>query len=84
VVPLFQWAQGVCLEFDAIHDALFIDRMLFGQAIKVIYSEKRPVLNVIDIGEPKEYQKALLTKSTHWCYEEEWRIIKTPGEGGPK
>jgi hypothetical protein len=71
------------LEFDAFHDALLANRMIFGQALKVLYSEERPVLNVINIGEPREYQKALLTKSTHWEYEREWRVIKTPGEGGP-
>ncbi|HEX9883282.1 MAG TPA: DUF2971 domain-containing protein, partial [Desulfobaccales bacterium] len=75
--------RGVCLQFDPINDALLANRMLFGQALKVIYSEKRPVLNIIDIGKPKEYQKALLTKSNHWDYEKEWRIIKTEGEGGP-
>lgn len=75
--------KGLCLEFDAIHDALFSHRMLFGQSIKVIYSDERPVLNIIDIGDPIEYQKALLTKSNHWDYEKEWRIIKTEGEGGP-
>jgi hypothetical protein len=74
--------KGVCLEFDAIHDATFSNRILFGQAIKVIYRDERPVVNIINIGEPQEYQKTLLTKSKHWEYETEWRVIKTPGEGG--
>lgn len=76
--------RGLCIEFDAIHDAATSGRMLFGQALKVNYSvELRPTVNVMDIGEPEEYQKALLTKSNHWEYEQEWRIIKTEGEGGP-
>lgn len=75
--------RGLCLQFDAISDARLGDRMLFGQAIKVIYSEERPICNIYKIGQPKEYQKALLTKSNHWEYEKEWRVIRTPGEGGP-
>lgn len=75
--------RGLCIEFDAFHDAAFAKMMLFGQALKVNYSEERPVLNLMNIGEPEEYQKALLTKSDHWDYEAEWRIIKIKPEGGP-
>jgi len=75
--------RGLCVEFDAIIDAAFSGMMLFGQALKVNYREERPTLNVMAIGQPTEYQKALLTKSNHWDYEEEWRVIKTEPEGGP-
>lgn len=75
--------RGVCLEFDAINDAVYANRMLFGQAIKVIYSKRRPVFNIFNIGEPVEFIKAFLTKSDHWKYEKEWRVIKIPDEGGP-
>ena len=39
-------------------------------------------MNVFNIGQHEEYQKSLLTKSNHWEYEQEWRVIKTPNEGG--
>ncbi|MEJ2671534.1 MAG: DUF2971 domain-containing protein [Deltaproteobacteria bacterium] len=75
--------RGLCLEFDPAIDAQFANRYLFGSSLQVIYSEERPVFNVAHIGKPREYQKALLTKSIHWRYEKEWRIIKTSLEGGP-
>lgn len=76
--------RGVCIEFDAFLDAATSRMMLFGQALKVNYSEElRPSVNAVEIGQPAEYQKALLTKSSHWNYEKEWRVIKTEGEGGP-
>ena len=31
----------------------------------------------------KEYRKLVLTKSSHWKYENEWRIIKNEQDGGP-
>ncbi len=76
--------RGLCIEFDAFADAAFSKMMLFGQALKVDYSEElRPTINVFDIGQPEQYRNALLTKSSHWAYEEEWRIIKVKPEGGP-
>lgn len=75
--------RGLCIEFDPILDAAISEMMLFGQALKVNYGEERPTVNVMAFGQPKEYQKALLTKSNHWEYEEEWRVIKTEPEGGP-
>jgi hypothetical protein len=75
--------RGLCIEFDAILDAAISEIMLIGQALKVNYGEERPTVNVMEFGLPKEYQKALLTKSNHWEYEKEWRVIKTELEGGP-
>jgi len=75
--------KGVCIEFDAFMDAAFSGTMLFGQALQVNYKDDRPVVNIMEIGTPVEYQKALLTKPTHWDYEKEWRIIKNEDEGGP-
>ena len=37
----------------------------------------------MDITKAEEFQKALLTKSSHWAYEEERRILKMNTEGGP-
>ena len=75
--------KGLCLEFETIIDAMHAYSMLFGSAIEVTYSEERPILNILKRGEPMEYQKALLTKSNHWNYEKEWRIVNSPAEGGP-
>ena len=76
--------RGLCLEFDAFKDAAINKAILFGRALKVKYSKEiRPTVNVMELGEPEEYQKALLTKSSHWDYEKEWRIIQTEPEGGP-
>ncbi|MBI4795800.1 MAG: DUF2971 domain-containing protein [Deltaproteobacteria bacterium] len=79
--------KGLCIEFDPILDARIGGMILFGQALKVIYSEERPIVNVMAFvmasDQPTEYKKALLTKSNHWEYEEEWRVIKTEREGGP-
>ena len=75
--------RGLCIEFDALLDGALSKMMLFGQAIKVNYSQVQPILNVFNIGQPQEYQKALLTKSNHWEYEREWRVIKIQNEEGP-
>jgi hypothetical protein len=70
--------RGLCLEFDAS-----TEETLFWEAFKVIYQEDYPTVNIMDIGKAEEFRKALLTKSTHWKYEEERRILKTKQEGGP-
>lgn len=70
--------KGMCIEYDASQEGT-----LFSEAFKVIYQENYPIVNVMDIGKPKEFSKAFLTKSIHWEYEQEWRILKTPEEGGP-
>lgn len=75
--------RGLCIEFDAILDTKIMETMLVGQALKVNYGEERPTVNVMEFGQPKTYQKALLTKANHWEYEQEWRVIKTELEGGP-
>lgn len=69
--------KGLCLEFDPTKEIT-----LFGQALKVRYSYDYPSVNIINIGEPEEFRKALLTKSKHWEYEQEWRIVKPKDEGG--
>jgi hypothetical protein len=72
--------KGICLEFDTTKD-----KRLFGQALNVDYSktDEYPIVNIMDVDNPKEYHKALLTKSNHWTYEQEWRILKPIEEGGP-
>jgi hypothetical protein len=72
--------KGLCLEFDTTKEI-----MLFGQAFKVNYSNEYPSIDVIKIavGKGNEYRKAVLTKSKHWEYEQEWRILKPKSLGGP-
>jgi len=70
--------RGVVLEYDTNKEY-----SLFWEALDVQYNEEYPVVNIMEIGEPEEYRKLLLTKFIQWEYEKEWRIIRTPGEGGP-
>jgi hypothetical protein len=70
--------RGICIEFDAAKGI-----SLFGQALEVHYAEEYPIVNTMDFGNPEEFRKALLTKSNHWEYEREWRILKTAHNGGP-
>lgn len=72
--------KGLCLEFDTTKEI-----MLFGQALKVNYSDEYPSIDVIKIavGKEDEFRKAVLRKSKHWEYEQEWRIIKPKTIGGP-
>lgn len=66
--------KGICLEFDG-------QTTLMGHALKVQYSQKRvPIMAYYDDKETS-MTKALLTKSLHWAYEEEWRLINF--ETGP-
>jgi len=81
---LLMWAhysdshRGLCLEFRASEEGSF-----FWEVFKVIYQDDYPVVNMMRVGEPEEFRKALLTKSAHWSYEQEWRILKMEDEGGP-
>ncbi len=76
---LLMWAHyasahtGLCIEF---RDLGFISR-----ALEVTYSNQYPTLNRIIEGDLACQEKMLLTKSSHWKYEEEWRIIDY--EDGP-
>jgi hypothetical protein len=55
------------------------DRILpkFGIKVnRVTYSEQRPKMNVLDDSEREEkYRETLITKSTEWTYEREFRVI---------
>jgi hypothetical protein len=81
---LLMWAhysnahRGLCLEFDAS-----TKDSLFWEAFRVVYQEDYPIVNMMRLDEAEEFRKALLTKSSHWSYEQEWRILKMETEGGP-
>lgn len=77
---LLMWAHygqahtGYCLEFDASEGTFF------GKAHKVHYQKEYPVVRMIP-SDPNRGKKGLLTKSSDWAYEEEWRIINPKGRG---
>ena len=61
--------RGICLVFDWQNE-------FFAQAFPVIYQKKRPLVNPIFQSHEKMLDHALLTKSDHWEYEKEWRIVQ--------
>lgn len=61
--------RGICLVFDW-------NTVFFGQAQAVIYQKNRPRLNPIFQSHEEMLNHALLTKSDHWLYEKERRIIQ--------
>jgi hypothetical protein len=60
--------QGVCLIFDSTVD-------FFAPAQEVQYRSLRPKINPLRDSNDSIMESALLTKSHHWAYEEEWRLI---------
>ena len=70
--------KGLCVMLEVSQE----DTM-FWEATKVVYQDEYPIVNVMDIGRPEEFRKAVLTKSNHWRYEQEWRILRFEREGGP-
>ncbi|ODV43420.1 hypothetical protein AWV79_17340 [Cupriavidus sp. UYMMa02A] len=77
---LLMWAhyadshKGVCLEFDATS-------VFMAHAQEVKYSGDRTAINPYTDSKDAMLEKALLTKSDHWSYEFEWRLIRY--QGGP-
>lgn len=68
--------RGICLEFNG-------DSGVMREAQEVIYSVIRPVIYMFDntTSRQKNMETALLTKSCHWRYEQEWRIARMNGIG---
>tara|TARA_B100000965_G_scaffold402376_1_gene428180 strand:- start:937 stop:1704 length:768 start_codon:yes stop_codon:yes gene_type:complete len=66
--------EGFCLEFAEANE--FIAR-----AQQIRYSDTYPEVNPINQSDEERLFRALLTKSDHWKYEQEWRIIEY--ETGP-
>lgn len=60
--------QGICLEFDG-------NFAFMAHAMKVKYTKTRPVINAYRDDHQTQLEKALLTKSDQWEYEDEWRLI---------
>ena len=70
---------GVCLQFNAKEEL-----SVFWEAYMVTYQEKYPEVNVMEIGEYKQFFNLFATKSQHWEYERERRVIRDENDGGSK
>lgn len=66
--------KGICLEFDGM-------QTLMANAQKVEYSQDRVPINLYSDANDVAMRKTLLTKSSHWAYEAEWRLIRDKGPG---
>ncbi len=67
--------RGVCLEFDGT--AKFMQH-----AFPVSYSKERPTIHMRRDSNETAMEKSLRTKSDHWKYEQEWRLLKYKGQPG--
>jgi hypothetical protein len=67
--------RGICLVFNRADG-----NRVFKNAIRVLYTQQRPVLNLIRDDKKMAMEKALCTKAVHWQYEHEWRwLYQVPG-----
>ena len=67
--------RGFCIEYSRTPD-----NILGEQAEPVRYQNDLPSLSAGDVaGSGGGIDKLWLTKSAHWSYEEEWRVIHTEG-----
>lgn len=69
--------KGICLEFST-------DDKIMQRAAKVQYSRDRPEIDQLNEDKKTSAMKALLIKSTHWEYEQEWRIFTGRAYVGPE
>ncbi len=77
---LLMWAHyadghgGICLGFSVR------DNDFFSRAMSVKYKSIYPHINLYTATDDDQIN-VLLTKSQHWSYEKEWRIIELEGKG---
>lgn len=71
--------NGICLQFKAS-----IESTIFWEAYKVTYQTNYPIINIMNLGNIYQFYELFCTKSDHWFYEKERRVIKTPDEGGSR
>jgi len=60
--------RGICLEFDG-------HGRFMAHAQPVRYSEERVPINAYRDDSDTMLEKAMFTKSNHWAYESEWRLL---------
>jgi hypothetical protein len=76
---ILMWAHytgghnGVCIKFHCTEKNHVDD--FFERAYPVQYQKQLPKVNFYTDGPIKKMQAFILTKSEHWNYEQEWRII---------
>ena len=63
---------GICIEFGA---SRLEHSQFFGNAMQVEYRDELPVVNVYKDDLIEQARAHIATKSKHWEYEKEWRII---------
>jgi len=63
---------GVCIRFEAVTES-HVD--FFAQIFPVRYQDALPEINFYTTPELEKLHAYILTKSRHWCYEQEWRRI---------
>jgi hypothetical protein len=79
---LLMWAHyagshsGICIEFDGMSK-------LMAHAQRVCYSSERIPINPYEDSHDVMLDKALFTKSEHWAYEDEWRLLRYKSGPGP-
>lgn len=72
---LLMWAhygdshRGICLEFEVARSSIF------SRAKPVKYATTFPVLNGFTQSDDELRDGSVLSKSRHWRYEKEWRIV---------
>lgn len=82
---LLLWAHyaashtGLCLKF-----ALSPDESFFNDAQPVDYQDDYPELNYFTSSSEVKLTRTLLTKSRHWEYEAEYRVLDPNGAPGPR
>jgi len=62
--------RGVCLRFRTHDPSLY-----FAQAMPVIYSPERPIIDIIERKKLDLVEMIIRRKADVWSYEEEWRLL---------
>jgi hypothetical protein len=68
--------RGICLEFSTSDPNSY-----FSKVQKVDYVEDYPILRIFSDTQEEQIKKFILTKSNHWFYEDEWRVLEIMGDG---
>lgn len=67
--------RGICWRFR------HIAQWPFGEANRVDYLDRKPIVNVLHDSADEQIQKVLIVKGAVWRYEAEWRVFNVPVEG---
>ncbi len=67
--------KGICLEFKVVDDPFFseLNYVRYVDKIPVFH----PFIEDVSLAQRELVEIEVLTKSKTWCYEEEWRVIKS-------